>query len=398
MQGAAGPGGGPSGDKPQLFKPEHKEEIEEKEGPYVHLPRHGAAWMLVIGALMMFISLVAPWWSWSMSSTSQSSGLYLFVWGVACFGYSCAGYSSTPLNAPTNPTMQAGNFLPNLGVLYGTVATMAIIAAIFALVAAAMIFRVARGYSTYPKAIDRAVLLSYLAVAISLSTPVMLAVAQTSSFHADYSFPNAMNPNPGNSFYGSSGPATYGGIQYTTMQWGPSWGWFLSIFGGVFFFSGGFVPHLTRHEAVTRVDLIRQGLLKIRAPLRRVLPPPMRTPGLPAPMAVGAPGRVLPPPMRPGMPSGYGYPGYQSLSPGVGWARAPPPAMAPGYRPAALPPPARPVPPPAPVSTANAPGFVGRAAVAPRVAPSSGPARVCPKCLIQVPPPAARCTKCGSWL
>ncbi len=416
MQGAAGPSGGPPGSKPEQPKPGaggEKPDGDEKEGPYIHLSRHGAAWLLVIGSLMMFVSLVAPWWSWSMESSSQSSGLYFFIWGVACFGYSCAGYSATPLNAPTTPQLQAGSFLSNLGVLYGTAAAMAVVAAIFGIVAAAILFRVARGFSTYPKAVDRAVLLSYLAVMISLATPIMLAVAQTSSFRADFAFPNTMSPNPGTSFYGTLNGGVWQGTSFTGMTWGPSWGWFLSIFGGIFFFSGGLVPHLSRHEAVTRVDLIRQGLLKIHAPLRRALAPPVRAPGLPAPMAYPGAPRALPPPGQAGYPAGYGYPGYQSLAPGVGWARAPPPmvggarpvaGMPAPYRPAALPPPAaRPAPVaahPVPLPRPNAPGFAGRAAVAPRpAAPATAAApRVCPKCLIQVPPPAARCTSCGTWL
>ncbi len=419
MQGDSGGGGAPGGapSKPNLFKPEKPpEDDEERKGPYLHLPRHGAAWLLMAGALMMFLTLVAPWWSWSMSSNSQSSGLYLFIWGIDCFGYSCPGYSPTPIYAPTSPTLQAGNFLTNLGLLYGTAAALSIIAALFGAMAAMMLFKVARGEATYAKSVDRAVLLAYLGVVIAFATPVMLAVAQTSSFRADYSFPINLNPNPGTSFYGSAGSFTSQNVQFSGMSWGPSWGWFLSIFGGVFLFAGGFVPHLTRDEAVTRSDLIRQGLLKLRAPLVRAVPAAFR-PGLPSAATMGPGPRAL--------PAGQGYPGYQSIGPGVGWARAPPPGMpgaprpvaavAPGYRPVALPAPARGGPPPVqrpaappaaapPARTAyappNAPAFASRPAVAPRPANAPAPAapKVCPRCLISVPPPAVRCTRCGGWL
>lgn len=435
MQGSApppgAPGGGAGGEKgKQLFQPPKKEDGDEKKGPYLHLPRHSAGWLLFIGAIFMFCSLAAPWWSWSMSTTTQAVTYYFFIWGVVCVGPSCPGYSSNPLNGPTSPNFASGSFYANIGDLYATAAAMVVIAALFGVVAAAIMFRVARGYSEYAKALDRATLLAYLAVAVGLSVPIMISLAQPASMRADYSFPINLAPSPAGSFYGSLGPGTYNHVAYSSMNWGPTFSWFLCVFGSVFFFGGGLVPHVTRHEPATRGDLIRRGLLKLQQPMRRPLPAGVRAAGLPAPapMGAGPPRAYAPPAYRPQVYSNYG-PGYQSLSPGVGWAR---PVPAAGYpRPPAALPPGRPgaVSPPAalPVPTYRPPPTVAPAVARPatppstpspvayRPAPMAVPAaqaparpappkvaplgnRMCPTCNIYVAPPALRCTKCGGLL
>lgn len=521
MQGAVRPPGGPpgpppppdtssGGDKKNLFsqpKTDFQDDEEKKKTrPYVHLPRHGAAWLLFLAAIAMFASLGAPWWSWTVSSPSQSATYFLFIWGVVCAGPSCPGFSTSPLLPPTAAALTSGGFTANLGSLYGAVAAMSIIAAIFAVVAAAIMFRVARGLTEYPKAVDRAVVLSYLGLAISLAVPVMLSIAQTASFRGDFGFPINMSPTPGSAFYGAIGPGTYDHTYYSSQSWGPTYSWFLCVAAAALFFGGGIVPHLTRHDPVARRDLIRAGLLKLQAPIRRPLPAPFPARGLPAPYPMGAPGAFAPgrpAPMYvgpgPGRPApifaGYG-PQYQSLAPGVGWARPMPPpgtpyratpALPPGSRPAPgpgpAPPPAvyRPTPPaayrppspgapsaaptpyrptpspaptpafrptptsalptpsnpnpsrPTPVSMASrpspasspppppyspptpspaarptAPGAVIRPA--PAATTTAAPARppppavkasgnrTCPKCQTYVPPPALRCTKCGTLL
>lgn len=477
MQGAGSPPNtSSSGEQKNLFsqpKSDYQEEEEKaKTRPYLHMPRHGAAWMLFLGAIVMFSCLGAPWWSWTLNSTSQSATYYLFIWGVVCLGPSCPGSSTSPLAPPTAPALVAGSFPTNLGNLYGATAALVVIAAVFAIVAAAIMFRVARGLSEYPKAIDRAVLLSYLGLVLALATPIMLSIAQTASFRGDFGFPINMAPSPASSFYGSLGPGTYNHITYSGQEWGPSFSWFLCLLGGGLFFAGGIMPHLTRHEAVTRRDLIRSGLLKLQAPMRRPLPPGVAARGLPAPYPTGgrpypvAPGRPYPvAPGRPPVPMYAGYgPQYTSLAPGVGWARPPPPVGT-TYRPTpALPPPSRPTPvapyatpqaptiyrpapmPPSPAPsaavyrpqprptpttisaagpsaparptpipsatttgrappTAAAPGAVLRSTpgttTPPRPAPPAVTAtgnRMCPKCQTYTPPPALRCTKCGTLL
>jgi hypothetical protein len=470
MQGAVRPPGGPPGPAPAPGAPGGDgknffqgpkggdDEDSGKARPYVHLSRLGAAWLLFGGSVVMCLTLFAPWWSWNLTSASQNATFYIWVWGVFCSGPSsggCPGASSNPVSTPTIPALVTGGFPANMGALYGGVAALAIIAAILGFVSAAIMFFVSRGLSDYPKAVDRAVLLAYLSLTISLLAPIMLSIAQPYSFRADFGFPLVMAQSPGTGFSGLTGAGTFYGHSYTSMEWGPTYAWYLCILAAALFFGGAIAPQVTRHEPVARRDLIRSGLLKLQAPIRRPLPAgmPMAARPFPAPYPPG--GRALPPPMRPSpMYAGYG-PQYTSVAPGVGWAR-PPPAMGGAYRPpAALPPgrapppsygarpppamAARPVPAPyrppggpvpgqplargpvpgarpAPVPTMAArpvPPPVGAAppAAAPP-SPSATPGaarpapppvrplgnRNCPNCQTFVPPPALRCTKCGTLL
>src|SRR5579875_408549 len=271
--------------------------VDEDEAPkrFRHAGRYRASWAFLLGSLVLVLTLLLPWWHWSLATSSQYADYQFFPWGIQCWGASgCTPPDgSAPLTPGTTPAMTAGNYLPNLGVLYTVVLALVLTAAIMGALAAVRHLSVAYGRNHGRHTMELVIFLGFVGAVLAIGCPTAIAFAQPGSF--DYSFPAGVSPNPATTFYGSAANWHYGTTTVTQMAWGPSFGFFLALFGGALQGMGAVLALTTRHDPSTRNELIRQGLLRPaqpRAPPRPRMPPP----AVPRTYADPMPPRPLPPP------------------------------------------------------------------------------------------------------
>lgn len=382
MAGAPGGGsGGMSGDalmQGAKYVPP-RTGSDEEEGPpkpYRHEGRHKSSLLMLLGSISLILAVVAPWWQWSLSTSSQSATYMFFVWGSICFGPSCPG-SSNPLEPGTSPVFAGGAYGANLGFLYLAVGVLAGLAVVFAIISYLIMRTVADGHARRHRAVDQAILLTFIGTALAIALPILVATGQSSAFGADFSFPKGVYPNPATSFSGTGN--AWGAITYSV--WGPTYSWYLAVLGAFCLFAGGVAATLSRHDAVTRLELIQLGEIKPRRPAPRRPPAPYRRP-LPPAAYVGAPQRPRPLPA----------PAYNAPTP----PRAlPPPRVNPAPPPRAAPSPSRPVysqPPPqaAPPVSYRPPPSSASMVPGPRAPSPTGYAPAPPPATYTPPPPAAQ--------
>jgi hypothetical protein len=224
--------------------------------------------ILFIGAILLVVAVVTPWYSYERSGAGASVTQNSYADLPSTNGsiqYSCSGLP-TGASCPSQTSYSDRN-LNNTGAVAETGFFMLIAGIVLGFIGA-ILGVVSRGNSRWT---TPAIALGVIALVLAIAAPGLFAASLPGAIAKDT--PNHPSNGPWSTFYGSNS-TTVPLIGSETITWGPAIGWYLSIAGFAFFLVG--VVLLARY--------------------RKELPEPSTPPSSMTPEATAVPPPTSPPP------------------------------------------------------------------------------------------------------
>jgi hypothetical protein len=205
-------------------------------------PRRAAGAFALVGAVVLASSTLVGWYSITVAPSAldvnSTSTVTIFLDGGAAVNYTChpAGFCGGHTTGSSSDSLR-GSGLNATAALYGAVETIMIGSTLLGAyggvqwVAAGRLRGRGQEFAT-------SALIS--ALVLAASGPTVLYLTQPMALAADHYAigGNASGPSPARSFVGNCSTScgrTPSGLGAQSESWGPGLGWFLSIFGALFF-------------------------------------------------------------------------------------------------------------------------------------------------------------------